>query len=128
MVYCGNNVSRETYKRRKIMVQLLKTETFLKRARAEEIHEIYSRILEKSGRIERTIIAKSGGYVKEEEEVLALYNGRYGVGISLFYKNYKSTRYCNKTYIIFDIEYEGLKKMVSDILNIEIEEGEAKWQ
>lgn len=110
------------------MIQLLKTEKFMKRANEIEIHEILSRIFEKSGRIERAIYAKSGGYVKEEEEVIALYNGRYGVGISLFYKNYESTRYCNKIYIIFDIEYEGLKKIVSDILNIEIEEGEAKWQ
>lgn len=129
MVYCGNNVSRETYKRRKIMVQLLKTEIFLKEDNFLKINEITARIIDRVGNPTKIIPARTGGYVKTGNSIIALYNGRHGIGITKFHNNPISTRYCTKCYYIFDIEYESLKKIIEKQLYIKIDEaGEKRWQ
>ena len=112
------------------MIQLLKTEIFLKEDNYLKINEITAKIIDRVGNPTKIIAAQTGGYVRTGNSIIALYNGRYGIGITEFHNNPLSTRYCTKCYYIFDIEYESLKKIIEKQLYIKIdnEVGEKRWQ
>ena len=67
---------------------------------ASYVKEIISALYEEFGFYEtRTSLAC--GYVRKGLNYLALYNGRFGIGVTVRYRNCDSTRYCNKETLVF---------------------------
>lgn len=70
----------------------------------EELREIAIRILEEGAILRNTRTATCRGYISRRNEVLYVcsYSGRYGTGITLRASSEKSSRFCDKVYIIYE--------------------------
>lgn len=50
----------------------------------------------------KTKSSLASGYVRKAYNYIALYNGRFGVGITVRYRNENSTRFCYKETLIYE--------------------------
>lgn len=111
------------------MIQLLSTEKLIYTGKIEDIILPLSETISILGDYDITE-THTGGYIKKNDCAVAIYNGRKGVGLSIFEYTPYSTRYIKKYYYLFDIEYESFKKIIEKQLYIKIDEeaGEKRWQ
>ena len=102
------------------MIQLLSTEKLIYTGKIDDI------ILP----LTKAIYILGDYDITETHCAVAIYNGRKGVGLSIFAHTPYSSRYIKKYYFLFDIEYESLKKIIEKQLYIKIDEeaGEKRWQ
>lgn len=64
------------------------------------VNEIISELYDNFGESEKRSSLASG-YVRKGYNYLAIYNGRFGVGITVRYRNTNSTRFCYKETLIY---------------------------
>ena len=77
------------------------------------VNEIISKLNDNFG-ICKTRPSLASGYVRKGYNYLAVYNGRFGVGITVRYRNTNSTRFCYKDTLI----YEGVTvEMVEEVID-----------
>ena len=57
----------------------------------------------------------ASGYVRKGYEYISLYNGRFGVGITVRRRNIDSTRYCWKDTYIFPATVEEVEEVIESI-------------
>lgn len=76
------------------------------------VNEVISELYDNFGVCEtRTSLAS--GYVRKGYIYLAIYNGRFGVGITVRYRNTNSTRFCYKDTLIYsDVTVEDVEEIV----------------
>lgn len=65
------------------------------------VNEIINDLYEKFG-VCKTRTSLASGYVRKGYHYLAIYNGRFGVGITLRCRNTYSTRFCDKDTLIYE--------------------------
>lgn len=78
---------------------------------------IISELYENFGVCEtRTSLAS--GYVRKGYNYLAIYNGRFGIGITVRYRNTNSTRFCNKETLIYKgVTVEEVEEVIDRVFN-----------
>lgn len=84
----------------------------------KEMHseEILYRVCERFGSYDlRRSLAS--GYVRKGFEYLSLYDGRFGVGVTIRYRCQYSTRYCEKeTFIFKNVSVEEIDEVITATL------------
>ena len=82
------------------------------------VNEIVSAVFKEFGYY-KSRESLASGYVRKGFNYLALYNGRFGVGITIRYRNTISTRYCYKqTIILKNATVEGIEEVITRTLNV----------
>lgn len=79
------------------------------------VDEIISDLYENFGFCEtRTSLAS--GYVRKGYNYLAIYNGRFGIGITIRYRNTNSTRFCYKETLIYKcVTVEEIEEVIDRV-------------
>ena len=63
-------------------------------------------------------VSLASGYVRKGYNYLAIYNGRFGVGITVRYRNTNSTRFCYKETLIYsDVTVEDVEEVIDRVFN-----------
>lgn len=86
------------------------------------VNEIISELYDNFGECE-TRSSSAIGYVRKGYNYLAIYNGRFGVGITVRYRNANSTRFCYKETLIYKgVTVEDVEEVIDrELYYIEIE-------
>lgn len=80
------------------------------------VNEIISELYENFG-VCKTRTSLASGYVRKGYNYLAIYNGRFGVGITVRYRNTNSTRFCYKETLIYDgVTVEEIEEVITRYL------------
>lgn len=80
-------------------------------------NEIISELYDNFGECE-TRSSLASGYVRKGYNYLAIYNGRFGVGITVRYRNTNSTRFCYKETLIYsDVTVEEVEEVIDRAFN-----------
>lgn len=80
------------------------------------VNEIISELYENFG-VCKTRASLASGYVRKGYNYLAIYNGRFGVGITVRYRNTNSTRFCYKETLIYDgVTVEEIEEVITRYL------------
>lgn len=62
-------------------------------------------------------LSLASGYVRKGYNYLAIYNGRFGVGITVRYRNTNSTRFCYKETLIYHgVTVEEIEEVITRYL------------
>ena len=96
---------------------MLLTKGEFKGALLEEgyVDEIISELCENFGVCE-TRSSLASGYVRKGYNYLAIYNGRFGIGITVRYRNIKSTRFCFKGTLIYKgVTVEEIEEVIDRV-------------
>ena len=81
------------------------------------VNEIIGKLNDNFG-ICKTRQSLASGYVRKGYNYLAIYNGRFGVGITVRYRNTNSTRFCYKeTHIYSDVTVEDVEEVIDRAFN-----------
>lgn len=81
------------------------------------VDEIISELYENFGLYE-TRCSLASGYVRKGYNYLAIYNGRFGIGITLRYRNTMSTRFCDKETLIYKgVTVEEVEEVIDRVFN-----------
>lgn len=81
------------------------------------VNEIISELYDNFGEC-KTRLSLASGYVRKGYNYLAIYNGRFGVGITVRYRNTNSTRFCYKeTFIYSDVSVEEVDEVIDRAFN-----------
>lgn len=84
---------------------------------ADYVNEIISELYDNFGEC-KTRRSLASGYVRKGYNYLAIYNGRFGVGITVRYRNINSTRFCYKETLIFsDVTVEDVEEVIDRAFN-----------
>lgn len=76
------------------------------------VNEIISDLYDNFGEC-KTRSSSAIGYVRKGYNYLAIYNGRFGVGITVRYRNTNSTRFCYKETLIYsDVTVEDVEEVI----------------
>ena len=68
--------------------------------------------------IPKSKAALASGYVRKGYNYLAIYNGRFGVGITVRYRNTNSTRFCYKETLIYEgVTVEEVEEVIDRLFN-----------
>lgn len=80
------------------------------------VNEIISELYENFG-VYETRPSLASGYVRKGYNYLAIYNGRFGIGITIRYRNTNSTRFCYKETLIYKgVTVEEIEEIVEAVL------------
>ena len=81
------------------------------------VNDILNDLYEKFG-VCKTRSSLASGYVRKGYYYLAIYNGRFGVGITLRYRNTNSTRFCYKDTLIYEgVTIEEMEEVIDRLFN-----------
>lgn len=81
------------------------------------VNEIISELYDNFGECE-TRSSLASGYVRKGYNYLAIYNGRFGVGITVRYRNTNSTRFCYKETLIYKgVTVEDVEEVIDRAFN-----------
>lgn len=81
------------------------------------VNDIINDLYEKFG-VCKTRSSLASGYVRKGYNYLAIYNGRFGVGITVRYRNTNSTRFCYKETLIYsDVTVEDVEEVIDRAFN-----------
>lgn len=79
--------------------------------------EIISELYKNFG-VEETRASLASGYVRKGYNYLAIYNGRFGIGITIRYRNTNSTRFCYKETLIYKgVTVEEVEEVIERVFN-----------
>lgn len=79
------------------------------------VNEIISDLYDSFGVCE-TRSSLASGYVRKGYNYLAIYNGRFGVGITVRYRNTNSTRFCYKETLIYNgVTVEEIEEIIDRV-------------
>lgn len=80
-------------------------------------NEIISELRDNFGVCE-TRSSLASGYVRKGYNYLAIYNGRFGIGITVRYRNTDSTRFCYKETLIYNgVTVEEIEEVIDRVFN-----------
>ena len=67
----------------------------------------------------KTKSSLASGYVRKGYRYIALYNGRFGVGITVRYRNENSTRFCYKETLIYEgVTIEEIEEVLERVYDV----------
>ena len=79
------------------------------------VEEIISELYENFG-VEESRSSLASGYVRKGYNYLAIYNGRFGIGITVRYRNMNSTRFCYKETLIYKgVTVEEIEEVIDRV-------------
>lgn len=81
------------------------------------VNEIIDELYDNFGECE-TRSSLASGYVRKGYNYLAIYNGRFGTGITVRYRNTNSTRFCYKETLIYNsVTVEEIEEVIKCVFN-----------